>query len=57
MKQVSVEPGKVTVKEIGVSRAEFEPPIFVGTALLQEIARRRARSRGIREQNHREGHK
>lgn len=56
MKRINWQPGKVTVEEIGVSRTEFEPPIFVGLALQAEITRRRARSRAIRVQNHRAAH-
>lgn len=54
MKSFYVQSGNVRVEEIGAQRTEFEAPRLLGSELLSEIARRRARSRAIREQNRNE---
>lgn len=51
MKMFHCASGNVKVEEIGLPRSEFEPPLRSPAELRVEIARRRARSRAIREQN------
>jgi hypothetical protein len=56
MKSFYVQSGNVRVEEIGAQRTEFEAPKSPEETLMHrlEIARRRARSRAIREQNRNE---
>jgi hypothetical protein len=54
MKSFFCQSGNVRIEEIGAQRTEFEPPPRSPAELRSEIARRRARSRAIREQNRNE---